>query len=155
MEPPTSWTLSVSAIVFYITSCHLSNSPSQKTKNSSHSVFFSTFVCTWPRLHGRIFRYEPWLLSENMYSLNCFTYAGTLNQLHFILLFVFHLISFFSFFISFLMEYACLLIFYWCLLLWRTVGLVACDDTETQYVIFISLRNRARSTHELPRTKPS
>ena len=36
-------------------------------------------------------------VSENKYSLICYTFTGTLNQLHFI----FHLISFFSFFMSF------------------------------------------------------
>ena len=51
VEPPTFWTSSVSAIIFYITHCHLSNSVSQKTKNSSLSFFFSTLVCTWPRLY--------------------------------------------------------------------------------------------------------
>ena len=44
-----------------------------------------------------------WLctVSENKYSLICSTFTGTLNQLHCILLFIFHLISFFSFFMSF------------------------------------------------------
>ena len=46
VEPPTFWISSVSAIIFYITPCHLSNSLSQKTKNSSLSFFFSTLVCT-------------------------------------------------------------------------------------------------------------
>ena len=36
-------------------------------------------------------------VSENKYSLICFTFTGTLNQLHFILVFIFHIISFFSF----------------------------------------------------------
>ena len=36
-------------------------------------------------------------MSENKYSLICFTFTDTLNQLHFILVFIFHIISFFSF----------------------------------------------------------
>ena len=36
-------------------------------------------------------------LSENMYSLTCFTIEGTLIQLQLILLFIFHFISFFQF----------------------------------------------------------
>ena len=57
-----------------------------------------------------------WLstVSENKYSLIGFTFTGTLNQLHFMILFIFHLISFFSFFISFKMEYACLLVRFCC-----------------------------------------
>ena len=51
VEPPTLWISSVGAIIFYISPCHLSNSVSQKTKNSSLSFFFSTLVSTWPRLH--------------------------------------------------------------------------------------------------------
>ena len=50
-----------------------------------------------------------WLctVSENKYSLICSTFTGTLNQLHFILLFIFHFI--FQFLHVVLMEYACLL----------------------------------------------
>ena len=40
-------------------------------------------------------------VSEKKYSLICSTFKGTLNQLHFILLFIFHLISFFCFLMSF------------------------------------------------------
>ena len=52
------------------------------------------------------------IVSEKKYSLICFTFTGTLNQLHFILLFIFHLISFFSFFMSFygVRLLACLLV---------------------------------------------
>ena len=48
-------------------------------------------------------------MSQNKYSLICFTFKGTQNQLHFLLLFIIHLISFFLFLRLVSMEYACLL----------------------------------------------
>jgi hypothetical protein len=53
---------------------------SQTFTFTSFTALFCLFL-TW---------YSVW---EYKYSLICFTFTGTLNQLHFILLFIFHLVS--------------------------------------------------------------
>ena len=111
---------------------------SQKTKNPSFSLFFSSLVSrprrpldgylrNWPGfvasshchfaiIHPHVthcsFTLFDLVVSENKFSLFCLTFTGTLNQLHFTLLFMFtsfRTISYFSFVIS---------LFLWSMLAW-------------------------------------